>query len=186
MNTAYVYKWTHIPTYKWYIGSRTSKNAHPDDGYLCSSKTVKPMILEHPEEWKREILFIGNQKDAYEYETMLLDMFDAKHDERSFNKHNNDGKCNFYGRHHTEESKIKISEKSKTVKANLGRVWDESYRKKMSEILTGRKLSEEWKFNISESRKGKPRPVLKCPHCGKEGGDGNMHRWHFDNCKSKQ
>ena len=23
----------------------------------------------------------------------------------------------------------------------------------------------------------------KCPHCDKIGGEGNMQRWHFDNCK---
>lgn len=26
---------------------------------------------------------------------------------------------------------------------------------------------------------------LTCPHCGKTGGQVNMKRWHFDNCKSK-
>ena len=31
----------------------------------------------------------------------------------------------------------------------------------------------------------KPRPILKCPHCGLEGGSSNMKRYHFDNCKSK-
>lgn len=32
----------------------------------------------------------------------------------------------------------------------------------------------------------KPRRVVQCPHCGKEGGANTMHRWHFDNCKEKQ
>jgi hypothetical protein len=38
---AYVYKWTHIPTSKWYVGSRTAPGCHPDDGYICSSKLIK-------------------------------------------------------------------------------------------------------------------------------------------------
>lgn len=25
-----------------------------------------------------------------------------------------------------------------------------------------------------------------CPHCGKKGGRGIMHRWHFDNCKVRK
>ena len=33
-------------------------------------------------------------------------------------------------------------------------------------------------------RKGKPQPQMTCPHCGKSGGNSNMARWHFDNCKS--
>lgn len=28
-----------------------------------------------------------------------------------------------------------------------------------------------------------PRPKVTCPHCGKVGGTGVMHRWHFDNCR---
>lgn len=33
-----------------------------------------------------------------------------------------------------------------------------------------------------QAMKGK-RAIVKCPHCGKEGGGGNMRRYHFDNCK---
>jgi len=28
------------------------------------------------------------------------------------------------------------------------------------------------------------RQQLTCPHCGKTGNGGNMHRWHLDNCRS--
>ena len=31
---------------------------------------------------------------------------------------------------------------------------------------------------------GKSRPIVKCPHCPKEGLSMNMRRWHFDNCKT--
>lgn len=34
--TAYVYRWTHIPTGKWYVGSRTAKGSHPNDGYYVA------------------------------------------------------------------------------------------------------------------------------------------------------
>ena len=30
---AYLYKWIHIPTQKWYVGSRTAKGCHQADGY---------------------------------------------------------------------------------------------------------------------------------------------------------
>ena len=42
---AFVYKWKHISTNMWYVGSRTAKNCHPNDGYICSSAFVKSMIL---------------------------------------------------------------------------------------------------------------------------------------------
>lgn len=53
-------------------------------------------------------------------------------------------------------------------------------------------LSEEHKKKVSESKmgtpspfKGVPRKKVKCPYCDKVGGEGLMHRWHFDNCKKK-
>jgi hypothetical protein len=33
-----------------------------------------------------------------------------------------------------------------------------------------------------EAMRGK-RQLVTCPHCGKEGGGGNMRRYHFDRCK---
>ena len=35
-------------------------------------------------------------------------------------------------------------------------------------------------------KKSGPQAQLTCPHCGKQGGEGNMKRYHMDNCKSKQ
>jgi hypothetical protein len=48
MTIAYVYKWTQLSTGKWYIGSRSAIGCNPNqhEKYICSSKTVKPMILE--------------------------------------------------------------------------------------------------------------------------------------------
>jgi hypothetical protein len=51
LNTqAFLYKWTHLPSGKWYVGSRTAKGCHPEDGYYCSSKEVKPLILANPQD----------------------------------------------------------------------------------------------------------------------------------------
>lgn len=88
MTTAFVYKWTHLPSLKWYIGSRTSRNCHPGDNYLCSSKIVKPLIQEHPEEWKRDIIETGSPQEMRDLEYEILCLFDAKNDPRSFNRHN--------------------------------------------------------------------------------------------------
>lgn len=96
----------------------------------------------------------------------------------------------------------------------LGFKQTEETKQKIREIRTGTKRTEETKKKISENsaRRGKPAynrgiphskehqdklniarrnrpklppaPIVICPHCGKEGHQGNMmNRWHFDNCK---
>lgn len=44
----------------------------------------------------------------------------------------------------------------------------------------GIKWSEEKKANC----KGIPKPVVVCPHCGKQGGQPQMARFHFSNCRT--
>ena len=38
---------------------------------------------------------------------------------------------------------------------------------------------------LSDACKG-VRAIVTCPHCEKQGGGGNMRRYHFDNCKAKK
>lgn len=97
MTIAYIYTWIHVPTMKWYIGSRTAKNCHPADGYICSSKVVKPMILKNALEWKREILATGSVKEMKLLEAKILNCLNAKDNPDSFNKHNADGLFNSEG-----------------------------------------------------------------------------------------
>ena len=85
------------------------------------------------------------------------------------------GKDNpMYGRHHSEEFKQKRREYFLTDK-NPGKNKSEETIKKISQA----------KMGIPSPFKGVPRKKVICPHCGKEGGDGTMQRWHFDKCKFK-
>jgi hypothetical protein len=128
MTTAYIYKWTHIPTNKWYIGSRTKENCHPNDGYICSSKIVKPLIETAPNDWRREILHTGNPTDIILLEAQLLETLDAKHDKNSYNLHNGDG--NF---------------------TTAGIIMSEDWRQKISKGNTGKKRSTESKENYKRA-----------------------------------
>jgi len=105
---AYLYKWTHIPTQKWYVGSRTAIGSHPGDGYYCSSKIVKPMIEANPEEWAREVLAIGAPLYIRELEGKYLVDANAARDEMSFNQVNADGKFHRTGASHTDATKEKL------------------------------------------------------------------------------
>lgn len=79
---------------------------------------------------------------------------------------------------HTEESKTKISQ------ANKGKKRSQEYIEYAREKATGVIFSEDRKRKMSESQVGKSKPKnTQCPYCGKIGDAGNMHRWHFNNCK---
>jgi len=94
MTIAYVYKWTNLETLQWYVGSRTRKNCHPNDGYICSSKTVEPLIIENSKNWKKEIIATGAPKEMRLLEQEILTFFDAVSDPRSLNRHNATPKFN--------------------------------------------------------------------------------------------
>lgn len=49
----------------------------------------------------------------------------------------------------------------------------------------GKSLSPATRKKQSDAMKGKSKPIVTCPHCGKEGGKPIMQRYHFDNCKLK-
>ena len=91
MTKAYLYMWTQKSTGMWYVGSRSRISCHPDDGYVCSSPSVRKMIKDNPNDWEREIICIGDPKYILDLETSYLKSMDARRDPMSFNKHNNDG-----------------------------------------------------------------------------------------------
>lgn len=151
MEQAYVYMWKEVATDKWYIGSRTRKGCHPEDGYICSSKTVKPLIEANPDGWTRKILFVGNPKRAIEIESFVLINMRAKESDMSYNLHNQNMKWTRTGCKDSEEVRKKKSF------ARLGEK-NPSFGKrgKLSPNL-GRKnpMKPETKAKLSASLKGK-------------------------------
>lgn len=96
--------------------------------------------------------------------------------------------------YHSDEHKKKLS--SKLMGNDYGKYQSdetrEKKRKRFKELNPGKNPSDETRKKMSENRKGIPslnkgipRKKITCPHCGKEGGEGLMHRWHFNNCKNK-
>jgi hypothetical protein len=102
-------------------------------------------------------------------------------------------KNHMYGKTHSPEVKKKISESQSGEKsAWYGKHHTKETKLKQSLASKGKPKSEDHKRKLSQSKKGKEaynkgiaRILVKCLHCGKEGGEGIMHRWHFDNCKHK-
>ena len=73
----------------------------------------------------------------------------------------------------------------------------EYFAKIARESRLGKKLSEETKLKIKANaqggagKKGRDSPSyglirnkVQCPHCGKEGAQNTMSRWHFNNCRN--
>ena len=161
---AFVYKWTHRPTGMWYIGSRTAKGCNPNDGYICSSDTVKPMILADIDNWSRELLATGSPNDMRILEGRYLKKLNAANNPMSYNEHNNNGKFNFRGG--VPQS---MAHRNKRSKALTGIVRSPEYREKMSMIKKGvpnPKQSQATKGipkpNVSKAKKGVPQTKVLC------------------------
>lgn len=178
MTIAYVYKWIHKPTQKWYIGSRTKKGCHPEDGYICSSKIVKPLIESNFDEWERQIIATGEPLEMIRLEAELLEQLDAKYDSLSFNLHNENGNFTTVnmnlpaewanairkgntGKVRSEQARENYRQaNSKKAKdpnylAKLRKPKPNGHGKKVSEALKGVPKTEEHKKSMSEVRKGK-------------------------------
>lgn len=167
-HTPFVYKWTHLPTGKWYIGCRTAKGCHPDDGYITSSKLIRGLIKTNPEEWQREVLHTGTAKDVLSLEVTLLEQLDAKNNPLSYNQHNGDGKFTRTGVKVPLETRLKQSESIKKVhpnkgkpSPNKGKVATEETRRKQSEAKLGKKrkpFTEQTRDKIRQAKLGSNNP----------------------------
>lgn len=151
---AYLYRWTELSTGKWYIGARYAKGCYPDDGYICTSKIVKPMILENRDNWQREILCIGDPQYIVDLEASYLTAINAKDNPLCFNKHNGDGKfssvgkpSSLRGRQGNRKGKKNSPEHNAKASAKLkGRV---AHNK-------GKPMSEEQKEKIRATKRANP------------------------------
>jgi hypothetical protein len=144
--TPFVYKWTEISTGMWYIGARFANGCHPYDGYICSSKVVKPKILSNPSDWVREILEIcESQESAQKREAEILLEVNAAHNPQSYNQTNADGKFHRCGPHRVETI-MKMKEiKSGERNPMFGRPGP----------MRGKKHREESKIRIGAKQKGR-------------------------------
>jgi hypothetical protein len=178
MTIAFVYKWTQLSTGMWYIGSRTAKGCHPDDGYICSSKFVKPLIKANTNDWERTILFIDEPEKILEKEVKLLNKLDAKNHVLSYNKTN--GGFDFYGgsrmtgKTYEEmygiekasflKNKRRLAKQNKTFTQLYGEEKakeaankiSESKKNKTYEEQFGKDKAEQLRTNHSKRLKGKP------------------------------
>ena len=105
----------------------------------------------------------------------------------------------FIGKH-TAETKQKISlslrgnevsdETRKKLSENNWSKRDPEAQRKHAAFAASKRTkwgthSDHTKQKISASLTGISQVLVTCPHCGKEGGQRALKRWHFDKCKSR-
>ena len=209
----YVYKITNIVNDNIYVGVHKTKDL--DDGYFGSGKILNRAIQKHGKDnFKKDIISLfDTYKEALEYEKNIVnEEFVARKDTYNiklgglggFDYINSTKEVaekrsktmlgsnnHFYGKHHTDETRKTLSEKSSVQWKGVPKT--EEHKQKIAASNTGKKFSEERKTNISMStkgrvpyNKGKKAEIFLCSHCNKEiAGASNFKRWHNENCKEK-
>lgn len=184
---------------KWYIGSRWAKGCAPSDlwsSYFTSSKYVERFRKEHGEP---DVIEIGqvfdSKKAALAHEIFLLKANRAKERDCFLNK--TDG-CLFDPADPEIRARIRKALTGKKLspwhreKIALGKIGNanrkgtatsEQGRKNIGQAKLGAKHSDETKRKMSQTRTGRKFSLVKCPHCGKMGGESAMKQWHFNHCQ---
>ena len=163
----YVYKITNVKTNEFYIGVRSCDCEINNDRYMGSSSIWNKLyIKEHKNDLKKEIIeTFETRKLANVKEVILLksvendplcincyfdytpDMTGTKQTPEWIEKRKMFGEQNgMFGKHHSEETKQKISE------AMHNRKLSEEHKRKIGKAHKGKIVSEETKKKLSKSK----------------------------------
>ena len=179
MAYGYVYTITNIVNNKVYVGQtidiKKRKNAHFYK--LKINKHENKHLQRSFNKYGRDnfifkiIAVINNREQLDVLENFFVFYYGFPDENKSFNMIEGGGVKSgenhpFYGKHHSKETKRKLSEikkgkhhsketKRKISEAKKGKHLSEETKRKMSEAKKGKHLSEETKRKMSEAKKGK-------------------------------
>ena len=198
---AYVYYIKHLPTGKFYYGSRykhINKGILPEQdfwrNYFTSSKEIKKLIEDTGNSsFDYKIVYTDFDIDkCFSYKQTLIKEHISDPlciNKRYFDSVNGTTVFCTYGKTLSTKGKPK----KESTKEKMRQPKSLTHRNNISKAQLANggngpdKHKEESKNKTRETMKLKPpRPTKTCPHCGKIGGAITMPRWHFDNCKEKQ
>jgi hypothetical protein len=198
---AYVYYIKHIPTGKYYYGSRYNhikKGIIPENDfwikYFTSSKEVAMLLKESGKElFETRILFKDHNPNTcfiFEQNIIKQNIDDPLCiNKRYFNSASGEiVHCNF-GKTLSSKGKLKsevTKQKMRKPKSNSHK--DNIRQAQLSnggngpEKHTTETISKITNWLVKNSAF---KEKITCPYCKKEGGKAPMIRFHFDNCKEK-
>lgn len=145
-----------------YLNSKNEKDLkRTDDKIIGNAKTAKALL-------GREVPWIEGKKrpeQSVKLKGKMIGELNPMYGKLPWNK----------GLDKTDPRVLKSSQSTKSKgqpgnqhgKGNIGKVQDEEWKRKRLDKIKG------------------PHDLATCPHCGKEGGERIMKRWHFDNCKHR-
>jgi hypothetical protein len=194
----YLYEIKNLINGKIYIGVHKTKNMN--DEYMGSGKIIRHAIQKYGvENFTKTILeTFNNSEEMFIREKEIVteeflkrpDVYNLRRGGHGgFDYINQNGLSDRTGSVLTELQKKNVSEgKKKSITPE--------HRMEQSDRLKGNKIgignrgnrmprTSEHKENIKNSLSGFKHEIVRCPHCGKEGAQNAMKRWHFDNCKMK-
>ena len=143
----YIYKITHIPSGRYYIGQH--KSPVFDKSYWGKGCVIKQLYRKHPkEEFTREILVWAKDYDELNRLESEYVNNEVLKDPKCINLKTGGDVWKF-----TDESKQKMAE------SHVGKPLSEEHKRKISTALSGRTLSEEHKRKLSIYHTGKGHTV---------------------------
>lgn len=210
----YTYKITNIKTKEFYVGVRSCDCEISDDKYMGSSSIwTKLYIKEHKADLQKEIIGVfETRKLANSGEVLLLksvkddplcincyfdytpDMTGTKQTPEWIEKRKMFGERNgMFGKHHTEETKKKISEalhnrklteehKKRIGDAHRGKIVSEETRKKLSKVkqkirrIENIKTGEVWIMSIQDFLEKFPEKECKYDAMKKAANIGSLYK----------
>ena len=175
MKYHYIYRITHIPTGRFYIGKRIySGKDWRNDPYMGSGTIIKNLLKAHPLiEFRKEVLcFCRDAEQLLKAEEAAVG---TQYQDNPLCVNLCAGGAGVVGRVISEETRAKIGAakkgqthseeaRAKLSEALKGRTYSEETREKMSEGQKGKILSEETKAKISVAIKGKTKPPFSEEH----------------------
>jgi group I intron endonuclease len=184
----YLYRIINRENGKFYIGVHSCRGDYYDSKYWgsgCFSKDAK----KNPDKYLRVLICQAeSRKEVLKLEALFVTQ-ELVDDPMCYNLQTGGLGGSQKGLIFSEESRAKLSAAKKGNQNMLGKSHSEETKAKMSaaskgnQNTLGKSHSEESKAKMSAAQKA--RPKVECPHCEKAGGARVMHRWHFDNCKSR-
>jgi group I intron endonuclease len=167
----FIYVTTNLINGKKYIGQKRFDKDNKWEKYIGSGKYLKKAIKKYGRgNFTKKIIVVSYSKDDLNTEEInIISSYNAVDDINFYNIANGgQGSNGFKGGHHTDETKIKISNSLKGVKNhNYGKIFSEETRKKLSRSLKG-KMNGESNSLYGKKHTEQTKELLKQLHIGKK------------------